>query len=210
MRTTLLVAALVSALANWWSRLPTEHRHDELVETISKPLTTVFVIGVAATSSAPTTQVVLAMIALALCLVGDVALMSAVDNFVAGLASFLLAHVMFIVLFTRYDLNHGGLAAVAAGGAVLLSAIVGWRIVIAARRSDRTLSAPVTAYLVVILATGVVGWSTGRGWVIAGTTAFVVSDSILGWEVFVSKRRYMPLAVMTTYHVAIVSLALSL
>ena len=31
----------------------------------------------------------------------------------------------------------------------------------------------------------VCGWATGRGWVIAGTTLFVISDSLLGWRQFV-------------------------
>jgi uncharacterized membrane protein YhhN len=68
----------------------------------------------------------------------------------------------------------------------------------------------VLAYLVVISSTAVVGWSTAMPWVIAGTTLFVVSDSILGWREFVSQKPWMPLAVMVTYHGAIASLALSL
>ena len=51
-----------------------------------------------------------------------------------------------------------------------------------ARRTDATLTIPVCAYLVVIIAMAVVGWATGRGWVVAGSALFVVSDSILGWE----------------------------
>ena len=43
-----------------------------------------------------------------------------------------------------------------------------------------------------------------------GVTAFVVSDTILGLEAFVLKRRWMPLAVMVTYHTALIGLALSL
>jgi hypothetical protein len=43
-----------------------------------------------------------------------------------------------------------------------------------------------------------------------GSAAFIVSDTILGWGQFVVERSWMHLAIMVTYHVAIVSLALSL
>jgi hypothetical protein len=40
--------------------------------------------------------------------------------------------------------------------------------------------------------------------------SFVVSDSVLGWGRFVEGRRWMPTAVMITYHLALVSLTLSM
>ena len=54
------------------------------------------------------------------------------------------------------------------------------------------------------------GAGMSGGWVIAGTTLFVVSDSLLGWRQFVRSHAWMAVAVMVTYHAAIVSLALSL
>lgn len=80
----------------------------------------------------------------------------------------------------------------------------------AAAESAPELRLPVVAYLGVISAMAVCGWATGRGWVIAGTTLFVVSDSLLGWRQFVRSHAWMAVAVMVTYHAAIVSLALSL
>ena len=56
----------------------------------------------------------------------------------------------------------------------------------------------------------VVGWATGNWLIMVGSAAFILSDSILGWGQFVFERRWMHLAIMVTYHVAIVSLALSL
>jgi uncharacterized membrane protein YhhN len=76
--------------------------------------------------------------------------------------------------------------------------------------ADRALQKPVLAYLVVIMAMAVVGWSTTMPWVIAGTTLFVISDSILGWHQFVGQKKWMSPAVMITYHGAIAALALSL
>jgi uncharacterized membrane protein YhhN len=202
----LLVATALAALTNWWSRLQSNDR----VERWTKPLTTVLVIGLALVSGAPTEQVVVAVIALTLCLIGDIALMPIIDRFVVGLGAFLLGHLVFIVLFAQYGMSHLALAAAAAVLAVALVALVGRTIVGGAAHKDPGLRIPVTAYLTVISAMAVCGWATGNGWVIAGTTLFVISDSILGWEQFVRERRWMSVAVMVTYHCAIASLALSL
>lgn len=206
MQIALLVATLVSAAANWWSRLA----DNRTVETWSKPLTTVLVIGLALVSGAPTGQVSIAVIALALCLAGDVFLMAIIDKFVLGLASFLLGHLVFIALFVRYGLESKEMAGVALILAALLVATIGRVIVQGAEYADRALKRPVLAYLVVITATAVFGWSTAMPWVIAGTTLFVISDSILGWHQFVGQKRWTSPAIMITYHGAIISLALSL
>ncbi len=206
MQAVLLSATAFAAFANWWSRL----RHSDRIEVWAKPLTTMLVIGVAVANESPTGQVAIAVIALALCLEGDIALMPAVDNFVLGLALFLLGHLVFVLLFAQYGMPHLGLAAVALGLTVVLVATAGLRIVRGAASSDAALRVPVIAYLTVISAMTVSGWATGRGWVIVGTTLFVISDSLLGWRQFVGEHAWMAVAVMVTYHGAIVSLALSL
>jgi uncharacterized membrane protein YhhN len=202
----LLIATALAAVTNWWSRVS----GNGSVETWSKPLTTLLVIGIALVSGAPSDQIVVAVVALSLCLLGDVFLMSVVDKFVLGLASFLLGHLVFIVLFVKYGLESSSLAGLALVLVALLGASVGRVIVQGATFADRTLQKPVLAYLLVIMATAIVGWSTTMPWVIAGTTLFVVSDSILGWHQFVGQKKWMSPAVMITYHGAIAALALSL
>ncbi len=206
MHVVLLVAAGLSAVVNWWSRW----RDSDRVEAWAKPLTTMLVIGLALSSDAPTGQVATAVIALVLCLEGDVALMPAVDRFVLGLASFLLGHLVFIALFVQYGMPHLALGGVALVLVAVLAATAGRRIVAGAARKDAALRIPVTAYLAVISAMTVCGWATGRVWVIVGTTLFVLSDSLLGWREFVRDHAWMAVAVMVTYHGAIASLALSL
>lgn len=206
MHVVLLVAAGLSAVVNWWSRW----RDSDRVEAWAKPLTTMLVIGLALSSDAPTGQVATAVIALVLCLEGDVALMPAVDRFVLGLASFLLGHLVFIALFVQYGMPHLALGGVALVLVAVLAATAGRRIVAGAARKDAALRIPVTAYLAVISAMTVCGWATGRAWVIVGTTLFVLSDSLLGWREFVRDHAWMAVAVMVTYHGAIASLALSL
>ena len=206
MQVVLLVATGLAALANWWSR----YRHSDRIEVWAKPLTTMLAIGLAMANDSPTGQVATAMIALMFCLGGDIALMPAVDKFVVGLASFLLGHLVFIGLFAHYGLPELALGAVALVLVGALAATAGRRIVRGAAAHDPALRIPVVAYLAVISAMTVCGWATGRGWVIAGTTLFVISDSLLGWRQFVREHAWMAVAVMVTYHGAIVSLALSL
>ncbi|MDO8391412.1 MAG: lysoplasmalogenase [Actinomycetota bacterium] len=206
MQTALLVITIAVALLDWASRL----WHHERLETYTKPITTVLVIGLALVSGAPAGHIAVAVVALVLCLGGDVALMPVVDKFVVGLASFLLGHLVFIGLFVQYGLHQPRLAGIAILlGAVLIMS-VGNLIVRGAAANDPALKVPVTAYLFVITTMTAFGWATGMGWVIAGTTLFVISDSILGWRQFVRERAWMSVAVMVTYHGAIASLALSL
>ncbi|MDO8361587.1 MAG: lysoplasmalogenase [Actinomycetota bacterium] len=206
MQIVLLVATGLAAIANWWSRW----RDSKSIELWSKPLTTVLVIGLALASEAPTGHIVVAVVALVLCLAGDVALMPVVDKFVIGLAAFLLGHIAFMVLFVRYGLESSVLAGTMLILAGALVATVGVQIVRGATVADPALRTPVLAYLAVISVMCVCGWATGMGWVIAGSTLFLLSDSVLGWRQFVRDRPWMPVAVMVTYHGAIASLALSL
>jgi uncharacterized membrane protein YhhN len=206
MQIALLVATALAALANWWSRL----RDDTRMEQWSKPLTTLLVIGLALASGAPHRHIVIAVIALVCCLLGDIALMPPVDNFIAGLASFLLGHVVFIVLFASMGLHHARLAGIAIILSALLTASAGRIIVLGAAHQNAALRVPVLSYLVVISSMAAFGWATGNWWVVAGTTLFVTSDAVLGWRQFVRERPWMSLTVMVTYHGAIAALALSL
>ncbi len=208
----LAVVSLVVAVANWWSRW----RDDGRLELFTKPVATVVIaaLGVACAldgaTHAPTAAIVAAVVAFAFCLGGDVALMPAVDKFVVGLGSFLLGHLVFVVMFVILGLDRWWLGLVAAAIAVVVITVLGRRIVAGAVAKAPEYAMPVRAYLVVISAMAIVGWSTGRPAAIAGSALFLVSDSILGWEIFVGKKRWMPVAIMVTYHGALAGLALSL
>jgi uncharacterized membrane protein YhhN len=198
------IATAISAIANWYSRW----KHTDRVELITKPLTTLGAIAIAVSADGPRSATIAGVIALTLCLIGDVALLPAVDRFIIGLAAFLLGHIAFIVMFGLRGLDHWPLAGIAiAGCAVLLSTAA---VPIVRGASARGLGIPVRAYLVVISAMTIVGWATGNWLVVLGATAFIISDSILGWGEFVAERAWTHVAIMVTYHTAIVSLALSL
>ena len=199
-----LIATAIAAVANWYSRW---WQRDSL-ELYSKPLTTIGAIVIATLADGPGGATIVTIAGLALCLAGDVALLPAVDRFVAGLVAFLLAHIAFIVMFSMRGFDRWRMAGVAIAGCALLLGTAAVPIVRGA--AARGFGLPVRAYLVVISSMCVLGWATGNWLIMLGSTAFIISDSILGWGQFVAERRWMHLAIMITYHVAIVSLAASL
>ena len=150
------------------------------------------------------------MVGLVFCLGGDIALMDVVDNFVAGLASFLVGHVVFIAMFVTLHLHRPWWGVPAVIVLIAHAVLVGRRIVAGASAENATLRIPVSAYLVVITSMAVVAVMTGRWWAVVGAAAFVISDTILGWRAFVREKAWMALAVMVSYHAALVGLALSL
>jgi len=198
-----------AAVSNWWSRID-DHRR---VELVSKPLATI-AIGVLAVLVAddgvPTGALVAAVIGFVLCLAGDVALLPAVDEFVVGLASFLVGHLAFVVMFVLLGLDRWWLGLVALAGTAAIALFLGRTIIAGARSKDPHLRRPVLAYLMIISSMAVVGWATGRPAAIVGSSLFVLSDSILGWRQFVTQHRWMPVAIMVSYHGALLGLALTL
>jgi uncharacterized membrane protein YhhN len=114
-----------------------------------------------------------------------------------------MAHVAFVVAFTRLglppvELGLGGLAVV-----VGLVAVVGRRVVPAARREGGwALGGAVAAYMGVIGLMVVAAWATGHVLVALGASVFMVSDAVLAMDRFVRERRFGPVAVMVTYHLA--------
>ena len=202
--TLAVVATAIAAIANWYSRL---QRLDRL-ELFSKPLTTIGAITIAALADGPRPATVAAVAALVLCLIGDIALLHVVDQFVLGLAAFLLAHIAFIVMFAQRGFDRWPLAGV---GVVVCALLVGTiALPIVRGATAKGMGIPVQAYLAVISSMTVLGWATENWLIMVGATAFIISDSILGWGQFVAERAWMHLAIMVTYHIAIVSLALSL
>jgi uncharacterized membrane protein YhhN len=202
------IVAVVAAIGDWWSKWR-EHRG---VELIAKPAATIAigVLAVLVADDVSTGAVIAAIVGFACCLAGDIALLPAVDRFVVGLASFLLGHIAFVVMFACLGLDAWGLGVVAVIGVAAVVAYVGRPIVAGARASDPKLAVPVQAYLAVISSMAIVGWATGRPAAVIGSGLFVLSDSILGWRQFVGERPWMPVTVMVTYHAALAGLALTL
>jgi len=150
------------------------------------------------------------VVALVLSLAGDVFLMLPSDRFVAGLTSFLLAHVAYVIGLTR----HGGSARallVAAIPVVIVAGALGARFLKAARATGhRELVGPLVAYMAVIAA--MVTCALASGVVLAGVGAvlFMASDALIAETRFVGQRKWAPLVIIVTYHLGQAGLTLSL
>ena len=154
------------------------HRAPSLRRTIVKTGSVVLLAALAAIEGGPT----LLVAALALSAVGDACLAQDGEKaFLAGLASFLLAHIAYVALFWT---TGGGIAEIVSQPsriviALMLLAAVGlilsrlWPAIEAAMRP------PVALYCVAILAMGLSSLSDLGAAVVAGAVLFMASDAIL-------------------------------
>jgi len=185
-------------------------RGNKPLEYICKPAVMVALVGVAvALDPTHADRRTWFVVALVLSMLGDIFLMLPRDLFVAGLASFLLAHVAYVIGFRM----HGGSAAawaVSAAGVVVVDAALARPIVAAVRRDHPDLLAPVVAYMVVISAMVSAAIATGVALAIAGAALFFASDTLIAWSRFVRVRPWMPLAIIVTYHLGQAGLIVSL
>ena len=154
------------------------HRAPSLRRTIVKTGSVVLLAALAAIEGGPA----LLVAALALSAVGDACLAQDGEKaFLAGLASFLLAHIAYVALFWT---TGGGIAEIVSQPsriviALMLLAAVGlilsrlWPAIEAAMRP------PVALYCVAILAMGLSSLSDLGAAVVAGAVLFMASDAIL-------------------------------
>jgi uncharacterized membrane protein YhhN len=199
--------ALVAAAGNWIA----VHRENKSLEYLCKPLTMLILIGGAlALDADDSTMQTWFVIALVLCVIGDVFLMLPQDLFVFGLASFLLGHIAYVI-----GMISGGIDVAPMGVGIVLVAIaigvIGMTIMRAVRQGEAPeLFGPVVAYMVVISTMVAVAFGTGHPAAIIGAALFYASDSLIAWNRFVRPIRNNQLAIMVTYHLAQFGLVLSL
>ena len=196
-----LAAVVVVAPLNWWLVAVRGRRR----EWVTKPLVLLLLLGTAWSAGATDTAAGWWLLAaLALSLVGDVALLSDSEpRFILGLGSFLLAHLAFVVAFAHLGMPRADLALVGLALVVVLVLVVGRRVVpAAAREGGPALAGAVTAYMVVIAVMVVAAWATGHVLVVLGASVFMVSDAVLAMDRFLRTRRFGSLAVMVTCHLA--------
>jgi uncharacterized membrane protein YhhN len=204
---TLLVVAGVLAAGNWLAVA----RHDRRLEYVCKPGALAALIGVALTLDPAHGDVRAWFVAaLLLSLAGDVFLMLPSDRFVAGLASFLLAHVAYVVGLTRHGGSAGALL-VAAVPVVAVAGLLGVRFLRAARAGGHPeLVGPLVAYMAVIAAMVTCAIASGNVLAAAGAVLFMASDALIAETRFVGPRGWAPVVIMVTYHLGQAGLTLSL
>ncbi len=203
----LLALTLVVAAADWHAVF---HEIKPL-EYLCKPLTMVVLVGATLALDADDPGVrTWFVVALVLCLIGDVFLMLPQDLFVFGLGSFLLGHVAYIigmqvdgVAGTRFLI---GLVLVLAA-----LAVIGSRILRGVRDgSEPELTGPVVAYMSVISAMVASAIGAGHVAAVVGASLFYASDALIAWNRFVADTRHARLSIIITYHLAQIGLVLSL
>jgi uncharacterized membrane protein YhhN len=157
--------------------------------------------------------------ALVCCLAGDVLLMLPQNLFVAGLAAFLVGHVLYIggLLQSPSPVGNPPFAFSTTGLVVAAMVAVAYGVVPAtlifralARDGQRALIGPVAVYLVVILVMAVLALNVGVPAAAFGAALFVLSDTILALNRFVRPLPHGNVAVHMTYHLAQLLLVVSL
>jgi len=191
-------SALLAIAGAYWPATPWLH-------WIFKPLTTLLIAAMVwrTTSTLPRYRAWL-LAGLALSTAGDVFLMLPVDAFVAGLASFLLAHLAYLLaLRQREGLFAAGwpfaLYALVAGGVLsqLWPGLPG------------ELRVPVVVYVIVLAAMAAqalaVWWRRRDAAAMSGAwggACFVLSDALLAWDRFVAPFAAASFAVLASYWLA--------
>lgn len=147
----------------------------------------------------------LLLAALLFSLGGDVFLMLPGDYFIPGLASFLVAHLFYIVLFRQqapWFASRSGLAVVLAFGAGMYAVL--W-----SHLPNVVLAAAVGAYVTVIslMASQAIGRAKTLAtrdarWVAVGTCVFMASDSLIAVHKFLTPIALESLWILLTYFVA--------
>jgi uncharacterized membrane protein YhhN len=203
----LLGVAAAFAVGDWLA-VGTSHTKAEYV---CKPAATSALLAMAAVLSPEDSgQRTAFIVALALSLIGDVALMVPGDRLVVGLGAFLLAHVAFIVGFAMRDAS-GADYALAVGLIAVPALLVGSRVIrTLLTNGPREMVPPVALYILAIGAMVTSAIAVGNGYAIAGALLFFVSDSLIAEQRFVAPRQFVPVLIMITYHVAQAGLVVSL
>ena len=165
-------------------------------------------------------QLIYFVIGLIFSLIGDIFLMLPNKKFIAGLVSFLFAHIAFIQGFSS------GIPKFSAAGLILLILValnafeVFRRISNGLRsRGQDALISPVLIYTIVIslmlvsaLLTMVAPnseWNPFPSLMVSfGALLFALSDSLLGWNKFVNPIIYGTIIVIVTYHLALITITL--
>ncbi len=199
-----LFAALSAAL-----HIRAEYRGSRRAVYVFKPLTMIFIILIAL-EALPSTYRNLILAGLVFSLAGDIFLMLPKDRFVAGLFSFLIAHLFYIGAFTIDGARHVSLLS---AFLLLLYGLVMLALLLPSLGKMRV---PVIVYMLVIL---LMVWQASNRWLgstipasglaFAGASLFAFSDSTLAFNRFRRPFRSAQFLILASYFAAQWLMALS-
>jgi uncharacterized membrane protein YhhN len=190
---------VVLAVADWWAIW----RGADGVRKVTKPAATMALVAIAAVAGEMAGEARAALVvAVVLCLVGDVALLATSEaRFLLGLGAFAVGHVAYIVTALFVGVSWPELAAAFPVLAVLLGVQAATRMLQGARRrSGPLMAAAVAVYSLIISAMVVTAFGTASWPAAAGATLFAVSDSLIAHHRFVRPVGRADLPIMVTYH----------
>ena len=187
------------------SHLGAEYAGRRRMVYLCKPLTTALILVLALVGGSHVSRLyqTLIVLGLAASLVGDVFLMLPDDRFAAGLASFLLAHLLYAGAFVSAIERAPPVSSLVP---FALYGVFFFRLL--APHVGR-LRWPVLAYAFAIL---FMAWAAAGQWfqgarpgallALLGAMLFLISDSVLGWHRFRRRRPSAPLVILSTYYAA--------
>lgn len=206
MSLTLIWIALLFALLDWIAVA----RAWKAVEYFAKPAVMVCLVAWLGVNGGWSGPLLWFTAGLVFSLAGDIFLMLPKERFVAGLVSFLLAHVAYVIGLNTTPIPMSVVTIIIAVMVVLVSTRLFLRISQGlAATGNRKLKIPVLIYTIVIslmlfsalLAFVRPSWSTWAALLVGlGAVLFFLSDSLLAWNKFVNPLKYGKLLVIITYH----------
>ncbi|SER99311.1 lysoplasmalogenase [Salipaludibacillus aurantiacus] len=133
------------------------------------------------------------------CMLGDAFIEG---TFIAGLAAFLIGHLFYLAgFFTKMTVTPLKLASLLP--IILYSFIIGRELTGALKTGgEEPLIIPVILYIAVISVMLFSSVLTGNIWAVSGSILFVISDSILAWNMFISEVAHSGALIMITYYSA--------
>jgi Predicted membrane protein len=206
-------AAILFALVDWYAAW----KENRLLLFIAKPATLLFLILWSIQLTGWQGSMLWFGLALIFSLGGDIALLFSARWFLLGLASFLLAHIAFIIGFNSPLPQLSWFAALAIVVVVLIASQVLRAILpgIARLPSARVMLPASMAYgtalslmwLSSLLTLSNAAWQTGSAlWAICGGLLFFISDSTLSYDRFTKKLPHGRFWVHVTYHLGIIGI----
>lgn len=207
----MVVAGIVLTGLGLLATLSAERAHRRALLYIAKPAASVgFLLVVFGSGALDDAYGIWILIGLVLSLVGDVALMfTGRASFLAGLVSFLLAHIAYVVGFLSAGVSVTWVVVAAAGAVVIAAIVLRWLL----PHVEDDMRVPVLGYVVVIsvmasLAVGTLGAGL-TALIVTGAVLFYLSDLFVARDRFVSPGFVNTLAGLPLYYLAQVLLALS-
>lgn len=171
------------------------------------PMLLIIFYGYLQIRSIPSTYQKLIIFGLICCTLGDAFI---IFSFIFGLVAFLIGHLFYISAFIRkWKINW--IKSLALIPIVLYALFFGYQLVTALSQSERSeLIIPVICYITVISIMGLAAMMTGEKTAILGSALFIISDTILSWNMFISNIAYSDHWIMLTYYNAQFLIALTI